>query len=654
MSLISRALGRAREVLGSLLPEPRAVASADGPAPPAGARATADWGGNYLAAAQLRNRLRGTASAVDPRRQNVWEGRTPYDDYKREQIARNGVARRCIATRAADAVRPGWATDFPTLDKGQAKEVATALESYRRDLKVKRKLRKALVWAERDGHSILIMGVDDGRSPDQPLDLDNVKTIWWLRAYPRAQYQVGDLSDGTDGVTEPGQPLWFELTDPREPEVEAFKANVGTTTSTGAPVRYHWTRVLGPFTTDDGHSRLDEYGEALEDFFSTHDAAERFANTLSVGNLEIDGWNTRTAQDEPNARGRVDEAAETLSSQNILVTDRQEETFGYKARPGGGIDGILDRKQVLLCATTGLPTMKLFGTEPAGFSSGSEVVDWYNTDVTAMFEDQVEPEVRRLETVILHAADGPGVYPVPDVFTIRMLPLRVPSAGELADIRDKTWRAVKEITGEPLLDRREARESLFGAGAAEVNPLIQLSPDDTREETPPQVEVGVAQAILAAAADPTLSPDQKRAVVLIVAPQTPPDLLARIAPDAPEPEADGPTDADALAAEPEQWKTADEIAASFGSVTAAQIKAHRCPTKGAAVEEPDPRDPGTPGLRWIKPGAKPLYRLSEVRTKFEGGGPDLDTRTPDAPATAPLATPVTPTPPPGSAPQQVE
>jgi hypothetical protein len=401
--------------------------------------------------------------------------------------------------------------------------------------------------------------------------------------------------------------------------------------------RVHWTRVLGPFHTSDGHSRLDEYGEALEDFFSTHDAAERFAASMSVGHFEIDGWNQRCAQEEDNARGRVDAAAAGLSALNCLITDRGEESFKYEGRPATGIDGILDRKQVLLCGTTGLPMMKLFGQDPAGFSSGAEVVDDYNTGVAVVFEDQAEPELRRLTRIVLKTKDlkaqaDPG-------FVLTMLPLRLPSPKELTEMRATTWEAVHKITGEPLLDRREARESLFGAGAAEITPTIQLAPADARQETPPAIEVGVAQAIVAIVQASQLggTPDQWRAALRMVNPQVPDELLLRVIPDAPAEDpavaATGPTDAQALAAEPEQWKTADEIAAAFGSVTAAQIKAHRCPTKGAAVEEDDPRAPDTPGLRWIKPGAKPLYRLSEVRAKLEGG-PDLDPATADPPAAA--------------------
>lgn len=624
---------RARNFLGSLI-TPKATPTTDG------AQATADFGGGYLAAAGLRNRFRSPSLTQDPRRQNTWENRPPYDDARLASIGRNGVARRCISTRVLDAVRPGWTTDFPTLDKGQAKEVSADLENYHRELTTKQKLKRALVWSEQYGHSICVMGVDDKGSLAAPINEADIQTIHWLKVFNRTRYQIGDLSDGVtpeaDGtVRAPGLPQWFEIQDMSEPEVEAYRFNSGTTASSATTTRVHWSRVLGPFHTEDGHSRLDEYGEALEDFFTTHDSAERLAATMSIANMEIEGWNARCAQDEPNARARVEIFAEGLSTGNVAITDKTEEKLTYTSRSATGLDGIMDRKQVLLCATTGLSNMKLFGVDPAGFSSGAEVVDDYNTTVHAVFEDQIEPELRRLNNLILKAKDGPTQGAgAPDVFVIRQNPLRLPSPTEATENKIKTWKAVAEITGEPILDRREARESLFGADAAnDATPTITLAPADTQQETPPQVEVGVAQGILAAAVDPTLSPDQKRAIILALSPQIPEALLLRIAPDAPAADplaADaGPTDADALAAEPEQWKTADEISAAFGSVTAAQIKAHRCPAKGAEITQPDPRQPAQQGLRWIKPGAKPLYRLSEVRAMFEGGGPDLDPATPD-------------------------
>lgn len=609
-------------------------------------RASADHA--WLATAQLRNRLRGSAASVDPRQANTWEDRRPYDDERRKAMARNGLARRAISLRVLDALRPGWALDLPKPAGGDSdpKLEARQVEAYGRRLRFRQKLKRALVWSEQDGHAIIVMGIDDGQDFALPLSDEPLTTVRWLKAIPAPRYQIGDLSDGTDG-REPGLPVWYEIEDLTEPEVEAFKLNSAGVTRAVTRTRVHWSRVLGPFHTEDGHSRLDEIGEALEDYFSTQDAAERLAATMSVGHHEIAGWNARTAQDEVAAHGRIREAAEGLSLTNNLITDMTEEKFSYVNRSATGMDGIIDRKQVQLGGFTGLPGMVFFGLDPAGFSSGKEVMEGYYDSVRETFEDRVEPEVRRFVTIVRRCKDlGQALA---DEIGIRMNPLREPTSAETLDMKVKAWKAAIELVNGPLLDRDEARRSLFGVGANDITPTIELNKEETLDKTPAQLEVGVVTAIVQAALEAAkggLAPDTTRALVQLFAPQTTEALLMRIAPDDPSGTVDAPDpasagdglvdgEAPALPAA-DRWVTAEEVAAEFGSITGGQLKKRRASTPGLAVQEVDAKGPR---LRWVKPGRAPLYRLSEVRTAFEGGGADLDPATPDQLAAPPADAP---------------
>lgn len=595
--------------------------------PPAAPRAAGvDSGANYLRSAQMRNAVQGAPAGQDPRQKNVWIGREGYDDLKLREMGRNGFINRAVSMRAHDATRNGWKV-IPTLQPADQTEAVKLLNKQQRRLEVKQKFKRALTISEKMGQAIILMGIDDAQVDlSQPVNMKAVRRVHWLKVISREDYQVGDI-DPDAASSNFGKPSWYEILDLHKPEIEAFEWNVGTATSTVEPVRVHWTRVLGPFITEDGQSRIDEWGEAIEDYFTAQDASTRFVSTLSIGIYKVREWLNKVNTDETAARGKLNLAALALSALNAYVMDKDEEDFEWKGRPTSGIGEILDRKMANVCAFTGIPAMKMFGQDPKGFSTGSETMDSYDTTVKSVQTDQIEPELDRLVTVLRVCEDGPRKYNIAEgAWTIEFNPLRAMTAKEVAELRAIIWKAVMELVDKDLLDRDEARQSLFGAGAADLSPTIQLSTEDANKDRGASIAVGVFQAVFESAmayyeAIGIPPPaDALRAIVEAGAAQVAP-FTTRIFVDPPAPDP-GQVAADELAAG-DKWLTAEEIAAKFGTVTSGQLKNKR-------ASQPRIVEPGK--LSWTKVGAKPLYKLSEVQSMFDMGGPDLDPATNDPPA----------------------
>lgn len=564
---------------------------------------------NPLAAAQLQNSLRNLAA--DPSRQNFWAGRRTYSDLEAEYLGRNGLARRCLSMRAFDATRAGWSRRFPGVEAEESTRLTKALAAEERRLDVAAKLRLALTRMEQYGHSIVVMGVDDGiEDLSLPLDPAKATRVLWLKVFARPQYTIGDLSPPTSENF--GFPEWYTVNDLCEPEVEAFK--FGQTRSAPSK-KIHYSRILGPFSTEDGHSRLDEIGQALEDYLSTQTAGSQIVDTFSVGIFKIKNWLGKLSQNADAAKGRISLIQAAKSLVNAIVLDASDEDFNYSTRSAAGLPDLINTKAALLPAFTGIPPMLLLGADPSGFSTGEEIVNAYLATVQALQTDALEEPLRRLTIVLLSTM---GVTD-PGDFAIVFNPLRTPDPKAVADLRASIWSAARLLVEADLITRDEFRALL--ADPSDPLPSIQLTSEGSAQEAK-SLAVGQVQALqaLLLAAYPQGAPaDVYRAAVEGALPP-----LATLAPRLfPEPAA--PVDAaegDDFVETAERWVTADEIAAEFGTITRGQLKRKR-------ASAPKTVEPGR--LTWTKPGRDPLYRLSEVRALFDLAGPDLESGTADDP-----------------------
>lgn len=570
-------------------------------------------------AAQLENAYRKTW--LDPQRANFWAERRTYDDFEAEACGRNGLIRRALTQRAFDATREGWSVRFRegTLDPQEAVEANQRLRAQQKRLNAAAKLRLADMRSEQYGHAIIVVGADDGQDDlSQPLNVDAVSRVLWLKVYARPEYTLGPLSPATSRNF--GYPEYYDISNFHRPEVSAFE----TAQFESGTKRVHHSRILGPFHTEDGHSRLDEIGQALEDFFSTQTAASKLADSLSIAVVKIKGLLGKLTQNAPAVRGRMSLLQTGLSMVGALVLDNDGEDFTFQNRTASGLSDLVSDKAQLLTAFTGLPAMILLGAEPRGFSTGEEIIDQYYASARAEQTDKLEAPIRRLIDLLLRSADGPQVDVSPDDWSIVFAPLRTPSAAELAEIRAKLWTAINQLADKGLLTRDEARSAIADEAAA---PGVSLSEEGSQQEAS-ALAVGQMQALvtLLTTAYPAGAPNDAFRAVLEAALPMLTDFAPRIFPEPPAPSPEEAAAADTLAAEEEArlgpWLTAEEIAQEFGSITKGQLKRKRAP-------EPRQTIPGH--LTWTKPGSKPLYSLKQVRELYDVAGPDLDEGTSDDP-----------------------
>lgn len=114
-------------------------------------------------------------------------------------LGMNGTDRRKLSWRALEELSRDWlgkkiVSIFPneatrkwteiSLVKDTDRKIATAFEAYEGRLEAKYKFNKADWLANIYGGAALLVNVDDGLPPDQPVNTAKIKTITPLRARP--------------------------------------------------------------------------------------------------------------------------------------------------------------------------------------------------------------------------------------------------------------------------------------------------------------------------------------------------------------------------------------------------------------------------------------------------------------------------------------
>lgn len=630
MVSLSDLLTRPLQALGRALTPPSAGTTADA-APSGRARGVGDelYAGEFYAQQDhVRHALDGG-----------WEPRAPYSDVVREMLGRTGLAYRVLSIRPLDATREGWAERFPSLDPQVAEAATRRLDTQQTELSAQMRFFQALFKRNRDGESIIVMGVDDGGKLSDELNMQSIRTVMWLKVFGRADYVPGPLSPPTSRNFD--LPEYYDISDFTRPSLLTLDASPRQ----GGQVRVHHTRVLR-FATVDGSSVLDSVGQALEDYFASSRSARRAASVFSIVVFGIRNWLTKYVADEDAAAKRMSLQHMALRRLGALVRDLDDEEVEWQGQPNSGLADLVDRAAAALCAWAGLPAMLLFGQDPAGFSSGAEVVRHYYDTVRVEQTLSIAPQLRRLLEILMVAEDGPPEIEVPPTdWQLVFRPLRVLTAEERAKVREIVSRTAAYLKDAQVVDRDEARASLPREG--DDVPDLRLSATATMNERE-RLEVGIVQALAQLVTEyygGMPPPDAMKALVTAAVPELS-DVVERLFAErspgassmAPAPGAEELGDAlgtptelevaaerEALAAEPEQWLEADEIRRHF-SVSKATLRKHRGAKRGAAV------DPGPGRYRWIAPDGRPRYRLSEVRAVLEAEPDDGS-----APAPAPTS-----------------
>lgn len=404
------------------------------------------------------------------------------------------------------------------------------------------------------GAAINVLGVHDGRAPNEPLDLNaSGLTFNWMRSLDRFQVSPSGTLDGDPSSRGYGLPLWYLTTSAvightgtgalpvggvagiddvglgqgqSRPSLEALSGLAGsgnpandmraafTLNSTHVHASRIWrsdgtklserTRLSnGGF----GESILDRTYNALSHFNSAMAGTGTIIQDFTQGVYGIAGLSEILASEKSGLiRKRYSIMDRTRSTVNAIIIDAEKESFERKSTTVTGLPELIDRAMLWLSAVSGSPMTRLFGVSPGGFGTGAAEGQNWQTRVTAWQNANLRPFLEHAYSILFRTKEFSDV---PSGWRIEFNPLQIETPDQISERRAKNAQTDAMYMLHGAVTPRETAHSRFAGSrygediSLDLDTRNRLEAMGSAGEGPPETDAEVAAAELNAAAEAT-------------------------------------------------------------------------------------------------------------------------------------------------------
>ena len=226
-----------------------------------------------------------------------------------------GLATTIVKCIADDMVRP-W-LEIP-------QDPENILEGELERLKAQTEIQNALYWSRLYGGGMVLMGINDGRELDEPLNPRAIRSIDYLKHFPRTRARI----------------LWSDIVkDPKSPYFEELEFYY-LRNLYGTEFKVHRSRLLifkGESTPGDmfindmvarywGIASVQQAWESIKTLGESHKSIKNLIDELSIGVFKFSGLAEMLAQDNNKAfYNRMQAMSASKSSINSVIIDETED-----------------------------------------------------------------------------------------------------------------------------------------------------------------------------------------------------------------------------------------------------------------------------------------------------------------------------------------
>lgn len=420
------------------------------------------------------NILTGLGTKADKTKSTIAVPNGMLLDYELEVIyADDGIGAKIVDLIVEDMFKQGWRLVF---DNSGDNKYRKEYDELFKTVNLVTNLIHGMKWCRLYGGGLILLGMFDGRSLDQPLNPKKIK--WWenMKIVPRCNI--------------PYDFQWY--TDPRSKnygDVERYPVNffIGNQFQT---VNIHSSRVIPlhgiqvPYCNESfipaeyrywGFSVLQRVVDSLKNAGSSFSSLAQLLQEVSVGKYKFKELaNIVSSVDGVKTLQRRIQAMDVMKSAFHSIVMDNEEDFVRDNVSFSGIADIMYQFFMLICASSGYPMTKLFGISPGGLNSTGES-DTYNyyDAVQSKQEQELRPILERILSIV---SEWKGI-PKPEIV---FEPIEQMSSKEEAEIEEKkanakraTMETYKGYFDMGILDENEIRDIEFGnLGKKEIKSVL--------------------------------------------------------------------------------------------------------------------------------------------------------------------------------------
>lgn len=388
-----------------------------------------------------------------------WALVTNFRSILAEAYAEYGIVQTLVDQPVADAFRTGYIVKTDQLDDSQKRQLYYYIERNR----INEIIMEGFDWSRLFGGGGIIINTD--QKPDTPLDYSKITKDSPL------EFLAADMWELYTDI-----PMW----NPWENMSEASTYNY-------YGMRLNRSRVLPIMGKKPpsfirnrlrgwGMSELERVIRSINSYLKNQDLIFELLDEAKIDVYQLNGFNTAmlTAQGTRVAEKRVQTANTLKSYLNALVLDTTDK-YEQKQLAFSGLSEILNQIRQGVAADLKMPLTKLFGVSAAGFNSGEDDIENYNSMIESEVRSKAKPVVLSVIEVICQKLFGF----VPDDMNVEFKSLRILSAEQEENMKNSKFNRLIESVANGLVT---PKQFMVGCNNEDLLPITFTQDDISAAE----------------------------------------------------------------------------------------------------------------------------------------------------------------------------
>lgn len=357
-----------------------------------------------------------------------------------EVYVEHGIVQTLVDQPVEDAFRPGFEIKTKHLSADEIEELEVYLEKHH----VIRSIMQGTKWARLfGGGGVFVITEQNPSLPFDPAELEEGSKCEF-RAFD--QWEMYDTEINIQGEINLKTQEFYNYYGMRIHHSRVFPIKGKEGPSFIRPRLRGW-----------GMSELERLVRSLNQYMKNQDVVFELLDEAKVDIYRIEGLNSALldADGTTAVANRVQIANILKNYLNALTMDKNDE-YEQKTMNFAGLGDMLTQIRQGVCADLKMPVTKVFGISAAGFNSGEDDIENYNS----MIEGEVRAKVKYIMADLILVSCQLLFGTMPDDLKIIFKPLRILSAEQEENVKNAQFNRVMSAFQSGLIPAKEAKESI--------------------------------------------------------------------------------------------------------------------------------------------------------------------------------------------------
>ena len=410
-----------------------------------------------------------------------------------------GLVTRIIDCPAEDMTREWIDLEGHLEDDEQEQADMETVSDTLEDLDTEVAFNTALKWKRLYGGALIVMGIIDGKTPDQLVDFNRVRGLSSLRVVDRVDVHIWNSIFDTDVMSPTfGQPLVYDVIfHIGVTRVEQFVHASRCIPLFGKRVPQNLAYLLNMEHRYWGLSEIQFGYDKLRDFGTITGSTVNIVAEFLIGKYTLDGLKQMLAEgNEQSVISRMEIISMCKSMINAVLLDAGgqggdgAEKFERDSATLTGLPDIIDRFMMIIGGVYGIPVTRLFGRSAAGMdATGENDIAQYFDMIRSEQKTELKPALRKLIAMI---CAWKKIANPPDVKFNKLQQMDEEQEAKISQMEAETAKAKMETDTGYITAGVLSPDDVYARDFAdEIDPLreaaageLDLENDETEPELP--------------------------------------------------------------------------------------------------------------------------------------------------------------------------